>query len=137
MMRTKILFSIIPLSLVCAACMSSRAPEQAEYSPIDVSTPSPVSDHGGVRVYSGTASAVESGASPDDLRLGREIRELLLSDKKLAPPPSSVTAITRGGVVRLEGSVPSVATKKTISDRIAQLPGVARVDDQLQVHWYR
>ena len=118
--------------LLCAGCASEHHEQTAVYSPLDPSLISPTSDRDQNRIYSNSGTA-----SPEDLKLGQEIRDLLMSDKKLAAPPSSVIASAHQGVVTLQGTVPSPADKGKLVERIVALPGVNRVEDQLEVHWYR
>jgi osmotically-inducible protein OsmY len=76
--------------------------------------------------------------SPADVKVGEEIRQAILEDKKLAPPPSNVIASVQDGVVTLRGSVPSRDDKEVMKERIEQLPGVARVDvGELKIKGYR
>jgi osmotically-inducible protein OsmY len=67
------------------------------------------------------------------MKVGEAIRQMLMQDKKLAPPPSNVIATTHNGVVTLRGTIPTRRTRETLVDRIAQLPGVTQVDDQLKI----
>lgn len=117
-------------------CTSSSPRENAAYAPIDINNPSPVSDRDQNRIYSGPGTPGSMAATQEDIQLSSRIRELLMEDKKLAPPPSSVSVIVNHGVVTLQGAVPSPKAKQHIDEQLAQVPGVARLDDQLQVRWY-
>jgi len=121
------LWLLLPLAFL-AGCAENSPQGSAVYSP----ALSPTSDHQQNRVY-GTADK----ASAQDIQLGEEVRQLLMQNKKLAPPPSNVIATAHDGVVTLTGRVPTTRTKQEIHQQIAQLPGVTRVDDNLEVRWGR
>jgi hypothetical protein len=77
-----------------------------------------------------------AGASPEDWALGERVRELLTSDRTLAPYPSEVQTIVdqkSKGLVRLRGTIINPQERRRLRDRIAQVPGVTQVDDQLTV----
>jgi hypothetical protein len=136
-MKTKSLFwAVIPL-LLCAGCASDHHEQTATYTPLDPSLLAPTSDRDQNRMYSGPGNSGQSPASPEDIKIGQEIRDLLMNDKKLATPPSNVIASARQGVVTLRGTMPTPTDKKKLVERIVALPGVTRVEDQIEVHWYR
>jgi hypothetical protein len=61
------------------------------------------------------------------------IHRLFNHDEYLAPASKHVTAKVYKGVVTLRGTVPSEHERDEIVQRLSQLPGVDRVDDQLKL----
>ena len=131
-MKTKnLLWMTLPLMFLVGCASNSR--EQAlAYTPADTSALSPTSNTARSRIYSDSAPSTPVSASPGDVKLGQEVRQLLMEDRNLAPPPSNFTATAHDGVVTLCGTISTRHKKKELHDRIAQLPGVTRVDDQLE-----
>ena len=129
----RLFFSTLPV-LFAAGCVSSHRPETASYSSPPATELSPSSNGYQEQVYHpGIDSWSSNAASAQDLTVGNEIRETLLQDKKLAPPPSNLVIVVHDGVVTMRGTVPNRKEQQKIYDRLAQLPGVARVQDQVRV----
>jgi hypothetical protein len=61
------------------------------------------------------------------------VHRLLNQDTFLAPGAKNVTAKVNKGVVTLRGTVPSAHDRDMLAQRISQLPGVDKVDNQLQL----
>ena len=77
-----------------------------------------------------------AGVADNDWALGEELRGALTTDWSLAPYPSDVSAIVdknSKGLVRLRGSVPNDTDRQRLHTRIAEVPGVQKIDDQVLV----
>jgi osmotically-inducible protein OsmY len=102
----------------------------------------PTSERQAPRVYPETVKPVPppqpvapppAGVSANDIAIGQSINRLLKDDSGLAGVSGNVEATIDNGVVTLRGRVPSEHDRTEIADRIARLPGVAKVHDQLEV----
>src|SRR3954467_3569979 len=134
----------LPLTFV-VGCAHTRPDEAALYGPAPDLTLTTTSDRPVTRVYPSDVrpegiiwppAAAPSGAADGDWALSEEIRGVLTTDKSLAPYPSDVSAIVdknNKGLVRLRGYVPNNHEKDRLHDRFAQIPGVAQLDDQIEV----
>ena len=74
------------------------------------------------------------GSSAEDWGLGERLRGVLTEEKSLAPYPSQISvAVDKDskGLVRLRGYVANDNEKQKLHDRIAQVPGVVQIDDQI------
>jgi osmotically-inducible protein OsmY len=96
----------------------------------------PTSDRTGERLYAvpdATVSAtpVPRGATSQDWQLAEEIRALLSSDEKLGNAP--MAAVVNNGVVTLRGGVRNEKDRRKLIEQISALPGVQRVDDQMEL----
>ena len=100
--------------------------------------------------YIGTGSAVNAddatpegiigrtpappGSSAEDWALGERLRGVLTEEKSLAPYPSQISIGVEKdskGLVTLRGYVANDNEKQKLHDRIAQVPGVLQIDDQI------
>ena len=121
--------------LLAVGCAETHRDASVSYSPA-LSEPLPAtSDRPEARVYAApdaatTATAAPQGASPQDWTLAEEIRSLLMSDRTLGKAP--MTAVVNNGVVTLRGEFRNEKERRRVHDEIARLPGVQRVDDQLE-----
>jgi hypothetical protein len=74
------------------------------------------------------------GSSAGDWALGERLRGVLTEEKSLAPYPSQISiAVEKDskGLVTLRGYVANDNEKQKLHDRIAQVPGVLQIDDQI------
>jgi osmotically-inducible protein OsmY len=93
------------------------------------------------RIIAGTSEAAQEapldptdqGASTDDARISRGVRQTLTHDGALSSDAQRVRIITRDGVVTLQGQVKSAAAKTAVAAAAKRIDGVKRVDDQLQL----
>jgi osmotically-inducible protein OsmY len=77
-----------------------------------------------------STTSVPQGASSQDWQIAQEIRSLLSADPKLGNAP--MAAVVNNGVVTLRGDVRNKKDRQKLHDQIAALPGVVRVDDQME-----
>ncbi len=91
--------------------------------------------------YPGPTPDVETGAPPSapppaasgvDQGVAEAIHRVLRGDANLAAASRKVQASVRKGVVTLRGTVPTDHDREEIISRISKLPGVDRVEDQLE-----
>jgi len=126
----------VPVFLA-VGCAENQRDQSVSYSPALTESYSPTSDRDTSRVYSAAPSNVEvttppTGANSQDWTLAEEIRGLLTSNRKLGDAP--MAAVVHNGVVTLRGSVRNERERQQLRDQIARLPGVQRVDDQMEFH---
>jgi hyperosmotically inducible protein len=81
----------------------------------------------------GTLTPMNQGNGKDEIKITAAIRRGLMGDKSLSFLAKNVKIITVGTKVTLRGPVKSDQEKATIESRAKQTPGVADVDDQLEV----
>jgi hypothetical protein len=135
--------------LVVAGC--SHRESQSSYRPAQTAVPTasdtavpPASDRTSNRVYATQVSSEEfvpaysapNGVDASQWALAEQVRELLISDKKLAPYPSEVTVSldkNTKGLVHVSGNIINTYEKRKLRARLEQLPGVIQVDDKTVV----
>lgn len=135
-MRVAKLFSFFFSTVLLSGCVEShRSPAVYYTSPTTVP---PVSERPDVRVYSAPVPPVVTQPLPPpvsdpDVALGVAISQLLKGQPSLASISSKVSATVSHGVVTLKGTVPTDNDREEIKERVAKLPGVAGVTDELGV----
>jgi BON domain len=121
---------IFLLFVVPTGCIQShRAPPVVYYAP---ATPvlTPTSDSPAPRVY---APVAPPDVSPGDLSTAEAVQHLLNDDAHLAGASADVLVTVRGGVVTLRGTTPTEHDRYEIVERVAKIPGIVKVDDQLGI----
>jgi hypothetical protein len=128
-----LLWLSLPL-LLAAGCADNRRDASVSYRPSLNGSMTPTSDRDASRVYSDgpaiTPTSPPPGASSQDWTLAEEIRGLLTSEPKLGNAP--VVAVVKNGVVTLHGDVRNEKDRRRLHDEISRLPGVTRIDDQME-----
>lgn len=122
--------------LLTSGCAHRSAQTQPTFSELPPAPLAPTSDRGDaavVPVAGGNEFSVAPppGAPAEDWTLAETIRAELTKDKKLVHEP--MEAIVNRGVVTLRGYAPTQGARKKLHDRIAGLPGVKEVDDQIKI----
>lgn len=119
----------------CASTQNERAPI---YSDLPARPLTPTSEQSTERVYDGQENSapttVPSGVATEDWALNDRLRTLFLDNKKLAPPPSEVSAVVdqkEHGVVHLSGHIVSTTARRRVVQEVSKIPGVTRVDDHM------
>ena len=126
---------LIPL-LLTAGCATQRTGQVAGYSFLNQPQP-PVCErtlapaNAGEIVENRLLIPVPGGPPQEDLQVGEKIRAMLMEDKTLAPAPSNVITVVSKGVVTMKGYVRSRRAAFELHQRIASLPGVVSVQDEL------
>jgi osmotically-inducible protein OsmY len=123
--------------LLIAGCSQSHRDSSVSYSPalMESQSVTPTSDRSDIRAYpeqpsDSDISVVPQGASTQDWALAQEIRSMLMSDRKLGNAP--MAAVVNNGVVTLKGDVRNEKDRQRLHDAIARLPGVQRVEDEME-----
>ncbi|HLH53152.1 MAG TPA: BON domain-containing protein [Verrucomicrobiae bacterium] len=124
----------LPLCLA-VGCAENRRDASVSYSPALTGTYSPTGDRDASRVYTDTQSGIDlrnppPGANAQDWQLAEEIRSFLTTHNKLGR--AQVVAVVNNGVVTLKGGVRNNEERQRLREEIAQLPGVQRVDDEME-----
>jgi hypothetical protein len=122
--------------LLAVGCAENHRDASVSYSPTLSQPYSPTSDRSEVRVYLDapaniSVTAPPPGAGSQDWALAEEIRSLLMSDRKLGNAPT--VAVVKNGVVTLRGDVRNKKDRQRLHEEIARLPGVQRVDDEMEM----
>ena len=81
----------------------------------------------------GKPTAQDQSNAGSDLEITQAIRQAVVGDDSLSVSAENVKIITDGGVVTLRGPVKSAAEKATIERLARAVPGVVRVDSQIEV----
>lgn len=120
--------------LLAVGCAESHRDSSVSYSPALSESYAPTSDRAVARVYPETPSTTDAttpppGANSQDWTLAQEVRSLLMSDSTLGNAP--MAAVVNNGVVTLRGKVRNEKDRERLREEIARLPGVQRVDDQM------
>jgi osmotically-inducible protein OsmY len=111
--------------LVCTAC--DRTTDASRTAAADNSARN-------VRDKDGTApTPMDQGENQADLAITQRVRRSVADNDALSTNAHNVKIITQNGVVTLRGPVNTAAEKTTIVAAARSAPGVARVDDQLEV----
>lgn len=123
----------VPLVLA-VGCAEHHPDRSVSYSPALTGGVTPTSSRDTSRAYPDTGVSTEAtspppGASSQDWVLAEEIRSLLSAHPKLGNAP--MAAVVKNGVVTLRGDVRNKKDRERLRDEIASLPGVRRVDDQM------
>ena len=132
----------LPLTFA-VGCAHTPKQEAELYEPVDSATLTPTSARPVSRVYADdqgrprgiTRTAPAKGASAEDWALGEELRAALTTEKSLAYPSEVLVAVDKNskGSVKLRGVVPNDRERQRLHDRIAAVPGVLQIDDQVTV----
>src|SRR4051812_26580424 len=132
---------LAPSILLLAGCAHREPAKEATYA--ELPPPGQTSDHSTDRVYATTITAphgakgtiVHRSSSEDgNAQIALSVQSMVLSDPKIAPYPSKVTAAMDPGAkgkVILTGMVPTRAVKKNLVEHVRQIPGVTEVEDPL------
>lgn len=87
-----------------------------------------------VRDRDGAApTAGQQSNDADDVKLTQAIRKAVVDDDSLSVNAHNVKIVTQAGVVTLRGPVKSQQEKGTIAAKAKAVPGVKRVDNQLEI----
>src|SRR5579862_264406 len=132
----KMLWLVTPVLLI-AGCAESRPAPSDAYSPALTEPSTPTSDRPESRVYAETSTSADKysppqGADAGDWAVAEEIRYMFTADRTLGRTP--MAAVVKKGVVTRRGGVSNHKERERLRNEISTLPGVARVDDQLEPH---
>lgn len=135
----KISAVILALAFLACGCIESHRsrtvyytppPSTPTYTPVP---PAPTSERPDVRVYSNPETPPAPNVAPGDVALANSISQTLKGDSHMADISSSVLVKVRNGIVSLRGSVPTEQDRTEIINRVAQLPGVREVRNEIGV----
>lgn len=132
---SRLLWLALPLGLT-VGCAHTQNYATAQFAPLPTAALAPTSNRAEPRIYAGGTGFAEDysappGASPADWNLAEEIRDRLTTDHAWKASP--VTAVVNNGQVTLRGEVPNDTQRREVTQMVASLPGVQRVNDQLQL----
>jgi hypothetical protein len=126
-MRLKLFLGPLLAWGLCLGCSSTVPPVGLAYAPV---TPGVTMS----TINGGTpATAPPPSVSALDMAVARAAHRTLRSDKALASAASRVSVRSRKGIVTLSGTVPTLEDRNAIVARIASLPAVDEIQDQLAV----
>ena|SRR5947209_1832041 len=88
------------------------------------------------RTNTDAAAAAAAAGATEEWDLAERVRKMILADRNLTPYPTKVTATmhpTEKGTVVLTGAVPNGQVRRKLVERVSAVPGVARVEDKLEI----
>lgn len=80
-----------------------------------------------------TLTPLDQSESTEDRTITQKIRQALIADSALSVNAKNIKVITVKGVVTLRGPVANAQEKEMIARKIANVPGVKRVDNNLEI----
>ena len=80
-----------------------------------------------------TTTPMDQPNDKADLKVAADARSAIVKDKSLSTKAHNVKLIASGGTVTLRGPVASADEKATVETLVAAVPGVTRVDNQLDI----
>jgi osmotically-inducible protein OsmY len=73
-----------------------------------------------------------TAVGPEDVRITQDLRRLILADPQMSVNARNIFISTRGGVTTLSGAVDDEAEKSSVVAKARQVPGVKRINNQLE-----
>jgi len=131
-MRTTILLSLL---LVLPACDRGREKER-ESMRVETESAKPAADNTEKNERDrqpGAMTPGDQGESEADREVTRLLREKVMEADGLSMNAQNIKIITKDGVVTLRGPVDSANEKGRIATLAQAVPGVKRVDNQLEI----
>ncbi len=122
------------VSCIGLAGCSNRDASRPSSKPVEVNPAAPDNtavnqrDRGGA-----TVTPLDQSNSETDLKITQDLRQQLVNDDALSFDAKNVKIVTSGAVVTLRGPVKSQTEKNMIEARARALPGVASVNNELEV----
>ena len=80
-----------------------------------------------------TTTPMDQPNDKADLKVAADARSAIVKDKSLSTKAHNVKLVASGGTVTLRGPVASADEKAKVDTLVAAVPGVTRVDNQLDV----
>jgi hyperosmotically inducible protein len=80
-----------------------------------------------------TVTPLDQSNQDADLKITQDLRQRLVNDDGLSFDAKNVKIVTSGAVITLRGPVKSQTEKQSIESAARAVPGVASVDDELEV----
>ena len=143
-MSTKVTHFLLAAAFLCAAGCSHRESSSRTSLRSGSTGVQATGNNNTNRVYETQTNQQEfvpaypapKGVDSSQWALAEQIRELLISDRKLAPYPSEVTVSVdskTNGLVHIRGNIINTYERRKLRARLEQLPGVTQVDDKTVV----
>jgi osmotically-inducible protein OsmY len=120
---------VLALTLATGACAQQSAPVSTSSTPASA-------DNSGVNMRdrsSQTLTPVDQSNDKADIKLAAAVRRAVVNDKTLSMSAHNIKLIAANGVVTLRGPVASEDEKAKLEADVRGVPGVSRVDNQLDV----
>jgi hyperosmotically inducible protein len=129
----KLLSSIVALSVSVGVALAASPDDPGRKTSPDARQPADNSGRN-VRDRDGTEpTAGHQSNDAGDMTLTQAIRKAVIDDDSLSVNAHNVKIITQDGVVTLRGPVKSEQEKGKIAHKAQAVPGVKRVDNQLEI----
>jgi osmotically-inducible protein OsmY len=132
--RTKTLVTSIVAFGMCAGVAIADSPgDPGMKTTPDAQQPA---DNSGRNVRDRNGSEPTAGQQSndaDDVKVTQAIRKAVVGDDTLSVNAHNVKIVTQAGVVTLRGPVKSEQEKSSIAKKAEAVPGVKRVDNQLEI----
>lgn len=125
-------YSTLAFSLAVFACERKTEPAPAPSS-VSRSADADNTANNKVDRDSATKTPVDQSNSKTDIDITASIRRAIMADKSMSVNAQNCKIITEAGVTTLRGPVESQAEKDAIEAKARAVPGVTRIDNQLEV----
>jgi hyperosmotically inducible periplasmic protein len=131
----EVLATAIVVALLFGGTGLAVSPGSDEMGKDDAATQQPADNSGrNVRDRAGTApTADQQSNNAGDMKVTQSVRRAVVADKSLSTNAHNVKIITHDGVVTLRGPVKNEGEKGKIEVKTRAVPGVKRVDNQLEI----
>jgi hypothetical protein len=83
--------------------------------------------------YGNNPTPVDQSNDPQDIAIPRSMRQALVGDQSMSFSARNIKIITANKVMTLRGPVASDSEREAIVDKARTIPGVASVDNQLDI----
>ena len=132
MLRTFLKISLVS-GLALAGC-TSRDASRPSAKPVETGDVAPDNTKVNQRDRGGaTVTPLDQGSEDADLKITQDLRQRLVNDDGLSFDGKNVKIVTSGAVITLRGPVKSQTEKQSIESAARAVPGVASVNDELEV----
>lgn len=124
----KRLLSIMALSLTLVACDRPDHPNNPSVQQDNDNTGKNVRD----RDFK-TKTPMDQSENEVDRTITQKIRQAIIADDALSTNAKNIKIITVDGVVTLRGPVANSQEKENIANKVKNVAGISRVDNQLEI----
>lgn len=126
--------SLLLLSSSLALLVACNMPEKPKETPKEESTTTTTNKKVGLANNRTNTNAFPKSVSSDaDRRIAQDVQKAIAGQKNVAALVPNIRVSSSNGVVQLKGNVPTYDSKEAVANVVRNVPGVRRVDNQLEV----